>query len=521
MPVCADFVRKALELQRTAALLRSKPGCDVEDLSDAIHADMQAADLLESAQSIAKVRNTRRMRIRYGDMPHPRYSMWRHLLKLGPESNGAWVRFCGVSRTLYDELDRIAQAHPDYKGRFVASHLGQPHPRGRPMLMGSQDAIGLALRYMIGMSETVGLMSGFYVSSETICAKLHEGLTLLLWALERHPDAAVRWPTKEEQAVYAAVICSHGGDKLPADLCTKLPFVWVDGFAVAISKPADKELERMWFAHKHGTTVASNLFAFTPDGLIAWYNVNVPGSVNDTEACKELTSILHDRSRTIADGVCLGDVAFRGETSGANEVYLTPATTHHFTATTTVGDALTLGYWVLGRRQAVEWSVQNFRRTFRRLATELHADPVHREAVLKIATHLHQLRVRHGSRTQLGTVYWAASQVGRDAADEVAHTAAAAAAITAAASATLSSASAAAASLPCDEDGEAAWLEVLADAVAEAEAADVAALHEGLDDERDDADEDHRRKRSRRAGEGRRAKRARGDDTDGTSAMDE
>lgn len=486
MPICADFVRKALELQRLAVNLRSRPGCDIEDLSDAVHADMEAARLLESAQNITKLRNTRRMRIGYGDMPNPHCSFWRHLLGLGPESNGAWVRFCGVSRVLYDELDLIAQAHPDYKGRFVASHLGQPRPRGRPMVMGSQDAIGLALRYMIGMSETVGLMSGFYVSSETICSKLNEGLKLLLWALQRHPDAVVRWPTKEEQAVHAAIITSHGSDPLPAGLCAKLPFIWVDGFAVSITKPADKELERMWYAHKHGTTVASNLYAFTPDGLIVWYNVNVPGSVNDTEACKELTAIMLDRARTIDYGVCLGDVAFRGETSGANEVYLTPATTHKFTATTTVGDALTLGYWVLGHRQSVEWGVQNFRRTFRRLATELHADPVRREAVLKIATHLHQLRVRHGARTQLGTVYWAASQVGRDAADEAAHTAAAAAAMTAAASARISAASAAAASLPCNEEGEMAWLGVLEAAVAEADAADAAASQEGLDDDLED-----------------------------------
>jgi hypothetical protein len=55
MPVCADFVRKALELQRLAANLRSRPGCDIEDLSDAVHADMEAARLLESAQNITKL----------------------------------------------------------------------------------------------------------------------------------------------------------------------------------------------------------------------------------------------------------------------------------------------------------------------------------------------------------------------------------------------------------------------------------------------------------------------------------
>jgi len=245
----------------------------------------------------------------------------------------------------------VASDHPDYRARPE-----KQSGAGRPMAMGSQDALGLALRYMIGMSETVGLMSAFYVSSETICKQLGHGLRLLLYALQAHPDGAVHWPTKKEQKVHATVIAEHGKSPLPEGLCSKRVICWVDGFAVCIDKPSDKEVERMWYAHKHQGCVASNLFAFDSRGRIIWFSVNIPGSVNDTEACRPLTSLLLDKARTILNGSALGDVAFKGEASGANEVYLTPATTHLFTTTPTVGEALALGYWVLGKRQSVEVS---------------------------------------------------------------------------------------------------------------------------------------------------------------------
>lgn len=349
--VTGSIVRQAFELLRAARDLRAKPSADLKDLMDAELAQDEARELLQKAIAITKVRNKRRMRIGYGDMPHPKYSWWRHLLTLkGPAHDGAWIRFAGVSRQLYDEIVAAASQHPDYCARPEQQRLG----RGRPMVMGSQDAIGLALRYMIGMSETVGLMSAFYVSSECVAKKLEEGLDLLLWALQRHPDAFVKWPSKEEQEAYSQVIGEHGADPLPEGLCSKKIIGWVDGFAVRISKPGDKEQERMFYSSKHQGCVISNLIAFSPQGTILWFKVNVPGSINDTDACRGLTGKLRSGSRTIINGAMLGDVAFKGEASGANEVYLTPATTHTFTETNTVGDALTLGYWVLGKRQSVE-----------------------------------------------------------------------------------------------------------------------------------------------------------------------
>lgn len=351
----ADVLRTASYLQRQAARLR-QPGTDGDapdlvQLALADAADAVAAASLASSATIVRIRNQARVAFHKGDMPDAGFSMWRHLLTLdGPAHNGAWIRFTGVSRDIYDELVQLASKHESYRARPDVV------PPGGHWVMGSQDALGLALRYMVSTDDTIGLMVAFYCSSSLISGKLKEGLTLLWYALQRHPDAYVRFLSKAEQVVHGEVIMSHGkfgGNGLSPTLCDYIVFGWVDGFAVPITRPDTKERERMWYACKHQACVASNLVALDSQGLIMWYKVNIPGSINDTDACAELTELLRDPSITVKKGVLMGDAAFgAGAASGAHEAYLSPKTVIELTAST--GDAAALGYWLLARRQAVE-----------------------------------------------------------------------------------------------------------------------------------------------------------------------
>ena len=115
-----------------------------------------------------------------------------------------------------------------------------------------------------------------------------------------------------------------------------------------------------------------------------------------------------------------------------------------------------------------------------------------------IAVHLHQLRVRHGARTQLGTVYWASSRLGMDAADERARLEAVAtqAASANAAVQAAAAAAAAAAILPADYAGDAAFACLVEAAAAAAAEHDAVARDAGLDEaESDDEDAGFRRSR--------------------------
>ena len=413
--------RAAFAILRQAWRLQHQAVPTLIDLQMAEELLQAASDLLEAARQLKKKRDQNRYRIRRGQMPDVKYSMWRHLLSLsGPDADGAWIRFAGISRSLFLELCAIARRlRADYRPRLDED--GAPIVRagpGAPLKMGDDDAMGLALRYVFGQSETVGLMCCFFVASETINVKLDRGLEVLDWALRRHPDAKVRWPKLYEQVRDARIIAEHGPDKLPEGLCKKKPFFWVDGMAMRVLPGSNKEVERSMCGTKHKGPHVSCVFAFSPSGVIIWQNINLNGSINDTEAAEPLVKLLHNPSKTIKDGAGLADAAFRGTESGASECFLTPATAHCCTTLDQVGEALALAYWTLGKRQAVEWAIRTLRRTFRRLAVDMHSDEKRRGRILSICTRLHNLRVRNGARTQLGTVFWNASQVGSDAADE-------------------------------------------------------------------------------------------------------
>ena len=214
-----------------------------------------ANTLYAFSEKIKKVRDTQVHRIRQSDMPPADRSWWRWLLVHG--SDGAWVRFAGMTKTLFDELVLLARAHPEFVDREDYSSDAYAPPgasgkrkRGGQRVMGGVDAMGLACRYIFGMSETVGLMSSFFVSTTTISDSLALGRKLLLFALRLHPDAEVRWPSIEEQKKFARLIAQNGSNHLPAGLADCHPFIWVDGVCYPTKKTGIAEVDRMMYSGK-------------------------------------------------------------------------------------------------------------------------------------------------------------------------------------------------------------------------------------------------------------------------------
>lgn len=418
--------------------------------------------LNDFSEKIKNVRDSQVHRIHSSDMPPPDRSWWRFLLARG--SDGAWVRFAGMTKALFDELVLLARGHPEFVDRddYAGDAYAPPgasgkRKRGGQRVMGGVDAMGLACRYIFGMSETVGLMSSFFVTTTTISDNLALGRKLLLYALRLHPDAEVRWPTLEEQKQFARLIAQNGCNQLPDGLADCFPFIWVDGVCYPTKKTGIPEIDRMMFSGKkhigplssycailasptatarYSKTASSttplpatlpsflpffadcinNLYAFSPFGLIVWQNLNNPGSYNDTDLCKPLTDILLDAALTIKNFVALADVAFKGE--GADRAYLTLASAASHTASAAPGALGALCLWLLSKRNAVEWCMATLQLTFRRLVTRLASDAAERAPLLETISLLHNLRVRHGARTQIGTVYANSCLVGDDAANE-------------------------------------------------------------------------------------------------------
>ena len=412
-------------------------------------------------------RDAGRHRVRARDLPDVKNSWWRWLLRCG--SNGAFIRFLGLSRKLFDELVDIARSHPEYVERLEGRV-------GRPRKMGSMDDIGLALRYIFGMSESVGLMSAFFVSSSTIQKSLEKGLELLLYSLDRHEQAAVLWPSFQEQIAAAHAIASAGGDVLPEGLSSVKPFICENVSSrtrLLLCTLLPHHRRRQSHLRYAWTRIPTSLF-FTllcagVDGT--YFQVPKSGSWN-----KEIERMYYSKKShmncincvfalTLPFYVSFGDVAFKGETAdGSTPAYLTPATAADLVNNKEdVRHRLALTYWVLRKRQAIEWCMSTLKvrmfarlgarsvtasarsqarvapfsfarlppirrlpsspsmysqRTFRRLNTVLPGDNAKRERLCCIITMLHNLRVRNGARTQLSTVYWNSSAIGHDALEE-------------------------------------------------------------------------------------------------------
>ena len=144
--------KAAFKLLREAYRIQHLDLPTLEDLQNAQDMLAGVAELLHAGRKLKVARDKNRYRIRRGQMPAVEHSMWRHLLSLrGPGADGAWIRFAGITRSLFFELYEIARLQPGFHPRMDED--GAPLPRvgaGAPLKMGDDDAMGLALRYVFG-----------------------------------------------------------------------------------------------------------------------------------------------------------------------------------------------------------------------------------------------------------------------------------------------------------------------------------------------------------------------------------
>jgi len=362
-----------------------------------------AARLERLSIKLKAMRDAGRLYISKDDIPPIEFSLWRWILTRGSE--GAMIRFTGLSRALFNELVLLASQAEGWTERvdyYAAPGAGGKRKRGGQLLMGGADCMALALRYIFGYvahhveqlrvrppplsfavlhyfacapplllscstCESVGLMGCFHVSSSTISSCLNKGFDFLLYALERHPDAAVKWPDFATQLRYMKMIAENGFIKLDTGLTARRPGCFVDGAVWPVEKGTNKEVERMNWCSKHHITGVNNVFAFGPDAEIIWEIVNAPGSWNDTDLCRGLTVVLNDVTMTLPEFCALADVAFKGE--GCETAYLTLASAAAMSLTKKAGDVAALCHWLLKKRNAVEWCMATLKMTFRRLTT--------------------------------------------------------------------------------------------------------------------------------------------------------
>ena len=105
----ADALRQLMQCLVLSDRLSVRYPALAESMAAAAHR------IFDLSKKLKATRDAASYAICAGDMPPPRFSWWRWLLRKG--SRGAFIRFTGVSRTLFGELVGIARGHDEYKER--------------------------------------------------------------------------------------------------------------------------------------------------------------------------------------------------------------------------------------------------------------------------------------------------------------------------------------------------------------------------------------------------------------------
>jgi len=106
-----------------------------------------AARLERLSIKMKAMRDAGRLYIGKDDIPPIEFSLWRWILTRGSE--GAMIRFTGLSRALFDELVLLASQAESWTERvdyYAAPGASGKRKRGGQLLMGGADCMALALR---------------------------------------------------------------------------------------------------------------------------------------------------------------------------------------------------------------------------------------------------------------------------------------------------------------------------------------------------------------------------------------
>lgn len=289
---------------------------------------------------------------------------------------------------IFDELMPNRKASRD----FVRAPAGA----GRPPRLNNWMLVALGLVFLTSPIPTKALQLMFCVGLTTLRKDLHAALDGFDTAFMRIADAAVPWPSLEQQMAYNAILRSRFPHRYPWDSAL-VPFGLVDGTHLRVPAPGSVRVGDHYYSGYKRQYTENNIFVFSPTGLIIHAVTNMPGRTADVSGTVELVRRLADRSLTVEHGVLLADNGFSGRAG--------------IVTTKAVGkgpakeDAAALSAYATFVRQSNEWG----NATFKAMIGRVLALPASKEArlqVLRLGCRLYNLATtRSAGHNEMQTVY--------------------------------------------------------------------------------------------------------------------
>jgi hypothetical protein len=307
----------------------------------------------------------------------PYASAWYQLFDSGTDE--AFVATMGLDRDTYLYLHDSIYEH--IKSTSFTDQGGR-HPT-----LDTYAKLGITLHYLNSTMQQKSLCQIFGCSPAITCRAIDQCLNALVEVLPGLPEACIKWPTPTQMQEFAATVALREPN-LPQ------VFGFIDGLNLPIQEPADPDQQNPYYNSWKGEHTVANVICWTPDGCIAWANINAPGSWHDAAIAAPLYQLLTHHTPT--PYCVLSDTAFP-RTKQMKDKILSPFKQGEISDDVRIAASQLLYHQrVTSLRQAAEWGNRGLQAAFGRLRTHLPFDTQRRRAIIYTCCMLFNVRTRTG-----------------------------------------------------------------------------------------------------------------------------
>ncbi|KAI0048880.1 hypothetical protein FA95DRAFT_1539072 [Auriscalpium vulgare] len=332
-------------------------------------------------------------------LPNPRESTpWQVLY--ASRSDRAFITTMGFDCDTFEKI---------LTSGFTLAWNSTPIPRpdtnsnGAPRLGGrsldSAGALGLVLHYLSSSMPSTSLQQVFALIPTTVTRYIQFTLDILLETLQSIPEAQIRWLQGTEFAEANALIVARHPLLDGA-------FASGDGLKLPVETSSDPEIENATYngwLHHH---FMSNVFAFSPTGVIIAAIINAPGSWHDAKTARPLYVKLRDNT---PDGYYLvADTAFpRGNNRIAGRIRVPLKAGQHLPDDPQErAELMRFDKQLVSFRQTAEWGMRALQGSFGRLRVPMDIeDDEGRANLIEVCVRLNNLRAICVGINQIRNVY--------------------------------------------------------------------------------------------------------------------
>jgi hypothetical protein len=240
----------------------------------------------------------------------------------------------------------------------------------------------------------------FGIPPSTCCRVLIKAEIALRHALRDIPEAAILWPSLDQQRQWAQLVQRK-------NILVEGRWGFIDGKNYRVEKPTANDIQNACYNGWLHATLITGVLCFGVDGTVCWGKHNIVGSWNDGDTSRKFQEKLLDENINLPNHGVLSDSAFPVR-KGLEGKILTPLKDgdlerqpiHLQVVIQACSNAIT------SMRQSAEWGMGAVEKVYRRLLNKLPFDQDVRARRLDVIYRLYNFRVRMTGISQIRSYFY-------------------------------------------------------------------------------------------------------------------